>query len=124
MDKALSAGIVRPNACGSPGLIYIFENIGSGAALFDFDRDGTVDGDDAGLNLGQARFATCLWVNEVPGALMDTSDCQRSRQISVLGLNVDGGNRRVEDCFFSTRWTGLLPAPTRGACNNEAHISS
>jgi hypothetical protein len=42
-DKAPSAGIVRPNACGSPGLMYIFENIGSGAALFDFDRDGRLD---------------------------------------------------------------------------------
>lgn len=42
-NVAPEAGITRPNVCGSPGLLYIFENIGSGAGLLDFDRDGLVD---------------------------------------------------------------------------------
>ena len=43
VNSAPDVGIVRQNACGSPGLIYIFENIGSGAALFDYDNDGRLD---------------------------------------------------------------------------------
>lgn len=42
-DVARERGIVRPNACGSPGLLWIFENIGSGAGFFDYDGDGLLD---------------------------------------------------------------------------------
>jgi enediyne biosynthesis protein E4 len=43
VDVAPALGIVRPNECGSPGLFWIFENIGSGAGFLDFDGDGLLD---------------------------------------------------------------------------------
>lgn len=42
-DIAARVGIHRPNVCGTRGLLFIFENIGSGAALLDYDGDGRLD---------------------------------------------------------------------------------
>jgi len=43
VDIGGQVGIRRRNESGSPGLVYIFENIGSGCAVFDFDDDGLLD---------------------------------------------------------------------------------
>lgn len=43
VNVAPSRGLTRSNVSGSPGLLWIFENIGSGAALLDYDGDGRLD---------------------------------------------------------------------------------
>jgi enediyne biosynthesis protein E4 len=43
VDVASEVGLDRPLAAGSPEKLFIFENVGSGAGILDFDGDGLLD---------------------------------------------------------------------------------
>ena len=43
MDVAAQAGVTLLNICGGPAKDYIVDEVGSGAAWFDYDNDGNLD---------------------------------------------------------------------------------
>ncbi|MBN1441075.1 MAG: CRTAC1 family protein [Planctomycetes bacterium] len=94
VDIAAAVGIVRPNVCGSPGLLYIFENIGSGVALFDFDGDGRLDvfTSNAGTTVTEGRAPRRVRLQKGPGAaLYRQADDGRFQDVTEqAGVAFDG----------------------------------